>query len=78
MQSATMDRCTTDELLDELIRRTASDGAALRLLETIVIRARLAECDRRLEGGSQPEFAAQREFAGVSGTTEMGVADGEW
>ena len=73
-----MSRWTTEELLDEVIRRSASDGPALQLLETVVIRARLAEGDRRLCGGtSQPEAIAGLEFAGVGGTTEMGLADGE-
>ena len=42
MQTLTqnMTRLTTQELLDEVMRRTASDAPALHLLETIVIRAR--------------------------------------
>jgi hypothetical protein len=67
----------TKELLDEVIRRSASDGPALQLLETVVIRARLTESDHRFGGGRQPELAAEPELVGVGGTTEMGFAAGE-
>jgi hypothetical protein len=79
MQNLTesMSRWTTEELLDEVIRRSASDGPALQLLEMIVLRARLAEGDRRLGGRTQPKLASAAEFAGVGGTIEMGLAAGE-
>jgi hypothetical protein len=59
MQTPTysLSRWTTEELHDEVMRRTATDGPGLRLLETIVIRARLAEGDHRLAEGTQPELA---------------------
>jgi len=49
MESLTysMNRWSTEELLDEAVRRTATDGPGLQLLETVLIRARLAESDRR-------------------------------
>jgi len=72
-----LNRWSTKEILDEVIRRSASDGPALHLLETMVIRARLAEVDRRFGGGTQPELAAARDLVGVGGTTEMGFANGE-
>jgi hypothetical protein len=78
MQTLTPDmtRCTTQELLDEVLRRTASDGPALHILETLIIRARLAERDRRfMDFGTQPELAPANEQAGVRGTMEMGLAD---
>jgi hypothetical protein len=40
---------TSEDLLDEVVRRSAADGAALRLVEATVIRARLAEIDRKRE-----------------------------
>ncbi len=78
MQTLTqnMTRLTTQELLDEVMRRTAADAPALHLLETIVIRARLAESDRRFTDlGTQAEFAPDPEQAGVRGTMEMGLAN---
>jgi hypothetical protein len=78
-----LNRWSTRELVDEVIRRSASDGPALQILETTVIRARLAEGDRRFGAGTQPELAAAPELAsklelvGVGGTTEMGFAAGE-
>ena len=78
MQTLTqnMTRLTTQELLDEVMRRTASDAPALHLLETIVIRARLAESDRRFADlGTQAEFGPNPEQAGVRGTMEMGFAN---
>jgi len=78
MQTLTqnMTRLTTQELLDEVMRRTASDAPALHLLETIVIRARLAESDRRFADlGTQAEFGPDPEQAGVRGTMEMGLAN---
>jgi hypothetical protein len=78
MQTLTqnMTRWTTQELLDEVMRRTASDAPALHLLETIVIRARLAESDRRFTDlGTQAEFVPDPEQAGVRGTMEMGLAN---
>lgn len=49
-------RWSTEELRDEVMRRTATDGPGLELLGTMVIRARLAESDQRAEG-TQPELA---------------------
>jgi len=74
----TLSRWTTDELLDEVVRRTASDAPALHLLETIIIRARLAESDRRFaDFGTQAQLAPALALAGLRGTMEMGLAGGE-
>jgi len=70
-----LNRWSTSELRDEVIRRSASDGPALHLLQTMVIRARLAEGDRRFGGGMQQELTAEVELVGVGGTTEMVFAD---
>jgi hypothetical protein len=59
-----LSRWTTEDLLVEVLRRSATDGPALQLLETVIIRARLAECDRQFG-----------ELEVVRGTTEMGVAE---
>jgi hypothetical protein len=78
-----LNRWSTEKLVEEVIRRSASDGPALQLLEKTVINARLAEGDRRFGGGTQPELAAagninaELELVGVGGTTEMRLAAGE-
>lgn len=79
MQTLTynMSRWTTAELLDEVVRRTATDGPGLELLETVLVRARLAESDRKFGDGTQADFAPALERAGVRGTMEMGLADRE-
>jgi hypothetical protein len=80
MQTLTqnMTSWTTQELLDEVMRRTASDGPALHLLETVIIRARLAESDRRFaDFGTQAELQSAPARAAVRGTMEMGLANGE-
>ena len=70
-----LSRCTTQELLGEVMRRTASDGPALEALQTVVIRARLAEGDSRSAFGTQSELVAELERAGVAGTMELGLED---
>jgi len=79
MQTLTynLNRWTTEELVDEAVRRTATDGPGLEVLEKVVLRARLAESDRRFDDGTQPALAPGRERAGVMGTMEMGLADRE-
>jgi hypothetical protein len=79
MQTVTYDlsRWTTQDLLDEVMRRTATDGPALQLLDTIVLRARLAESDRRFGDGVQSELSSTLDRNGVAGTMEMALADGE-
>ena len=72
-----LSRWTTEELVGEVIRRSAGDGGALQALQIVVIRARLAEGDRRFACGTQPELSATSEFSSVCGTTEMGLTDGE-
>jgi hypothetical protein len=72
-----LSRWTTEELLDEVVKRTATDGPGLQLLETIVIRARLAESDHRLGRGKQQELTAAVGCWEVGGTTEMGLAGGQ-
>jgi len=78
MQSRTdnLTRWTTEELRDEVMRRTATDGPGLELLGTIVIRARLAERDQRLAEGTQSELAPSI-VARVPGTLRMSLADVE-
>jgi hypothetical protein len=79
MQTLTQDmtQWTTKELWDEVMRRTGSDGPTLHLLETILIRARLAESDRRFaDFGRQAEQPGpDPDQAGVLGTMEMSLAD---
>jgi hypothetical protein len=72
-----LSRWTTDQLVGEVMRRTAKDTGALQALQAVVIRARLAEGDRRSVGGIQPALSATSNLAGVGGTTEIGLADGE-
>jgi len=72
-----LNKWSTDELIGEVVNRTAADGPALRLVEGVIIRARLAESDRRFGDGTQPELGAALEQAGVGGTMEMSLADGE-
>jgi hypothetical protein len=73
MFTPNMSRWTTDELLVEVMRRTASDAPALYALQTVVLRARLAEGDRRSDFGTQSELVPARERAGVAGTMELGL-----
>jgi hypothetical protein len=79
MQTLTynMSRWTTEELVDEVVRRTATDRPALEILEKVVLRARLAESDRRFEDGTQPALTVSQERVGVGGTLEMELARGE-
>jgi hypothetical protein len=58
MQTLTynLSRWTTEELVDEVVRRTATDGPGLETLEKVVLRARLAESDRRFGDATQPEL----------------------
>ena len=50
METATKDlsRWTTDELLEEVFKRHATDGATHQLLASKILRARLAEIDDKL------------------------------
>jgi hypothetical protein len=77
MYTPNLSRWTTEELVGEVMRRSAADAGALKALQTVVIRARLAEGDQRFAGGTQPELAATLGFAGVGGTIEMGLEDAE-
>jgi hypothetical protein len=71
-----MKRWTTDQLIGEVVRRTATDGSALRLVEGVIIRARLAVGDRlRAASESLPGLGPSEASAEVRGTTEMGLAD---
>ena len=72
MFTPNMSRWTTGDLLGEVMRRTASDAPALHALQTVVIRARLAEADRRADSGTQSELVAVRERTGVAGLRELG------
>ena len=72
-----MSRWSTEELLGEVVRRTAADAPALRLAEGVILRARLAASDRgfaEIETPAEPGPAIDR--AGVRGTMELGLADG--
>lgn len=75
--SYNLSRWTTQDLLEEIVRRTATDGPGLEVLETMVIRARLAASDRRFGDATQPELERALELTNVVGTMEMGIADGE-
>ncbi len=61
MFTPNLSRCTTEQLLGEVMRRTASDAPALHALQAVVIRARLAEGDRRSDSGTQPELVPASE-----------------
>ena len=68
---------STEQLMGEVVRRTAADGPALRLVDGVIMRARLAQSDRRFAESAtpaEPEPAMER--AGVRGTIEMSLADG--
>jgi hypothetical protein len=72
MFTSNLSRWTTTELVGEVMRRTASDAPGLDALQTVVIRARLAEGDRRADSGTQSELVPVREGAGFAGTRELG------
>jgi len=72
----TLNRWTTKELVGEVVRRTATDGPGLQLVEGMIIRARLAESDRKFGQFELPaELGPAIEQPGVRGTMEMGLAD---
>jgi hypothetical protein len=73
----TLNRWSTNELMEEVIRRSASEGPALHDLEAVVIRARLAESDRRFEARTQLRIGGPLQFRGVGGTTEIAFAADE-
>ena len=75
MFTPNLSRWTTDELLSEVLRRTASDAPALEALQTLVIRARLAEGDHWSEIRMQSERVTAPERAGVAGTMELALED---
>jgi hypothetical protein len=68
-----LSRWTTEDILGEVMRRTAPDASALQALQTVVIRARLAEGDRRSDSGTRSEVVPVRERDGVAGTMELGL-----
>ena len=72
MFMSNLSRWTTAELVGEVMRRSASDAPGLHALQTVVIRARLAEGDRRADSGTQSELVPVREHPGVAGTRELG------
>lgn len=76
MFTSNLGRWTTAELVGEVMRRTASDAPGLHALQTVVIRARLAEGDRRADSGTQSELVPVRERAGVAGMRELGRSSG--
>jgi hypothetical protein len=71
-----LSRWTTEDLLGEVVRRSATDRPGLQLLETIVIRARLAESDHRVEIGKQPELTGV-ESSEAGRKAEMTLTDSE-
>ncbi len=72
----TMSRWTTDDLIGEVVRRTATDGLALRSVEGAIIRARLATSDRRLVESQAPlELESKSDPGVVRGTIEMRLAE---
>jgi len=72
----TISRWTTEELIGEVMWRTRSDASSLALLETKIIRARLAASDRGLAEGTQAEPTTVPDLRGVHGTVEMSLDDG--
>jgi hypothetical protein len=76
MQALTysMNRWTSEQLIGEVVRRAANDGQALRLVEGVIIRARLAAGDRLRVDPTSP-LAAITQADVVQGTIEMSVAD---
>jgi len=71
-----MRKWSTDELIGEIVRRSATDGPALAAVEGVIIRARLAESEGRFAQSAFPaDLMSTIERAGVQGTIEMGVAD---
>ena len=72
----TISRWTTEELIGEVMWRTRSDASSLALLETKIIRARLAASDRGLAEGTQAEPITVPDLRGVHGTVEMSLDDG--
>jgi hypothetical protein len=64
---------TTDQLLEEAMRRAAADGPALRRLGRTVLRARLAEADDRSRGIAPA--AGRALTAGIVRTVELSLAD---
>ena len=75
MFTPNLSRWTTEELIGEVMRRTASDASALEVLQATVLRARLSEGDRRSDLGMQSELVPARGRAGVAGTLEMGLEE---
>jgi hypothetical protein len=71
-----LSRWTTDELIGEVVRRSATDGPALKLLERTLIRARLAEADGRPDADA-PQTDPAADPTWVLGTMEMSLADRE-
>jgi len=70
-----LSRWTTADLLGEVVRRTVADAPALRLVERTIIRARLAESDRKFaEDKASPGLGSTTEGAAVLGTTEISFA----
>lgn len=69
-----MKRWTTDDIISELVRRIATDGPALRFVDKLILRARLADGDR-LAAESASLSGPPAASAGVGGTTEMTFAD---
>jgi len=44
----TLDAWTTEQLLTEVLTRASGDGLALRLMQRMILQARLSAHDRRL------------------------------
>ncbi len=72
----TISRWTTEQLVAEVMWRTGSDAPSLALLETKIIRARLAACDRGFAEATQAEPTTVPDLPGVHGIVEMGLDDG--
>ena len=66
---------TTEQLLDEVVKRNATDAFGLQSLGRTIIRARLANADRRADSGMQGALGYATSPAAVSGTTEMSLAN---
>ncbi len=76
MQTLTynMERWTTEELIGEVVLRTATDASALRMVEGVIIQARLDAGDRLRAEEASP-LVPGAIAPPVRGTTEMGLAE---
>lgn len=49
-----LDAWTTDELLEEVLRRSAGDRPTLDLIQATIMRALLNDCDQKADADTSP------------------------